>query len=60
MPTLADILHYNYSDSSLYAALVAILLVHIILALFVYAAWKEEFPRPSPADTTRANAEKED
>ena len=33
------------SDSYFYAAIVAVLAVHVVLALFVYVAWNEGTPR---------------
>lgn len=32
------------SDSYFYAAIVAVLAVHVVLALFVYVAWNEGAP----------------
>uniref|UniRef100_A0A4W5KHK6 Vacuolar ATPase assembly factor VMA21 n=1 Tax=Hucho hucho TaxID=62062 RepID=A0A4W5KHK6_9TELE len=32
---------YSSNDSYLYAAIVAVIAVHVILAFFVYAAWNE-------------------
>ncbi|XP_042560093.1 vacuolar ATPase assembly integral membrane protein vma21 [Clupea harengus] len=34
-------LGYSSNDSCFYAAIVAVVAVHMILALFVYAAWNE-------------------
>ena len=31
----------GYSDGSVGAAIVAVILVHIVIGLYVYAAWKE-------------------
>nr|XP_020470276.1 vacuolar ATPase assembly integral membrane protein VMA21 [Monopterus albus] len=33
------------SDSYFYAAIVAVLAVHVVLALFVYVAWNEGMPK---------------
>ncbi|KAF7229581.1 vacuolar ATPase assembly integral membrane protein vma21 [Nothobranchius furzeri] len=33
------------SDSYFYAAIVAVLAVHVVLALFVYVAWNEGVPK---------------
>lgn len=33
------------SDSYFYAAIVAVLAVHVVLALFVYVAWNEGTPK---------------
>lgn len=37
----------GYSDGSVGAAIVAVILVHIVIGLYVYAAWKEG---PTKAD----------
>ncbi|KAL6463064.1 hypothetical protein MHYP_G00274550 [Metynnis hypsauchen] len=34
-------LGYSSNDSYFYAAIVAVIAVHVVLALFVYAAWNE-------------------
>ncbi|XP_026851604.1 vacuolar ATPase assembly integral membrane protein vma21 [Electrophorus electricus] len=34
-------LGYSSNDSYFYAAIVAVVTVHVVLALFVYAAWNE-------------------
>ena len=45
----ADWLDYSTGDANMYAAIIAVVEVHIILGFFVYAAWKEEFtPGPPP------------
>ncbi|KHN81248.1 Vacuolar ATPase assembly integral membrane protein VMA21 [Toxocara canis] len=36
------ILGYNNQDSILYSAIIAVVLVHVVLALFVYAAYKDD------------------
>ena len=33
------------SDSYFYAAIVAVLAVHVVLAMFVYVAWNEGSPK---------------
>lgn len=33
------------SDSYFYAAIIAVLAVHVVLALFVYVAWNEGAPK---------------
>lgn len=35
------VLGYSSNDSFFYAAIVAVVAVHVILALFVYVAWNE-------------------
>lgn len=32
---------FGYSDGSIGAAIIAVILVHVVIALYVYAAWKE-------------------
>lgn len=36
-----DVLGYSSNDSYFYAAILAVLAVHVVLALFVYVAWNE-------------------
>lgn len=38
------------SDSYFYAAIVAVLAVHVVLALFVYVAWNEGTPKGKGKD----------
>lgn len=38
------------SDSYFYAAIVAVLAVHVVLALFVYVAWNEGAPKGKGKD----------
>ncbi|XP_030620527.1 vacuolar ATPase assembly integral membrane protein vma21-like [Chanos chanos] len=40
-------LQMSNTDSYFYAAIVAVLAVHVVLALFVYVAWNEGSPRKS-------------
>jgi len=40
-PIFENLFHYSSEDSYLYAAIVAVVLVHVVLALFVYTAWTE-------------------
>lgn len=37
----SDLLHFSSEDSFLYAAIAAVVLVHVVLAAFVYTAWTE-------------------
>lgn len=32
---------FGYADGSVGAAIVAVILVHVVIALYVYVAWKE-------------------
>lgn len=46
---IEDIL--SMSSASLYAAVVAVIIVHIVLGLFVYVAWNEDAPsKPVKSD----------
>ncbi|KAM8848046.1 vacuolar ATPase assembly integral membrane protein vma21 [Synchiropus splendidus] len=38
-------MNMSSSDSYFYAAIVAVLAVHVVLALFVYVAWNEGAPK---------------
>lgn len=38
---LKDILGIKREDSYIYAALTAVVVVHLILGAFIYAAWKD-------------------
>ncbi|XP_077433838.1 vacuolar ATPase assembly integral membrane protein vma21 [Vanacampus margaritifer] len=38
------------TDSYFYAAIVAVLAVHVVLAMFVYVAWNEGTPTGKPKD----------
>jgi heme/copper-type cytochrome/quinol oxidase subunit 2 len=48
---------YSSQDSILYAAIIAVVIVHIVLGFFVYAAWKEEI---TPVRRVEDKEEKED
>ena len=39
--SLLDVFDIKKEDSYIYAALTAVVVVHIILAAFIYAAWKD-------------------
>uniref|UniRef100_A0A914WSJ1 Vacuolar ATPase assembly integral membrane protein VMA21 homolog n=1 Tax=Plectus sambesii TaxID=2011161 RepID=A0A914WSJ1_9BILA len=41
---------YSSQDSILYAAIIAVVIVHIVLGFFVYAAWKEEITPRTAAE----------
>jgi len=49
---LEGILKWHHKDSYIYAAAVAVLTVHLILGLFVYAAYKEPFDDEVPQQVT--------
>lgn len=40
-PPLPGSMKMSSSDSYFYAAIIAVLAVHVVLALFVYVAWNE-------------------
>ena len=44
-PPFPGSLKMSSSDSYFYAAIVAVLAVHVVLALFVYVAWNEGTPK---------------
>lgn len=48
-----DVFHYSHSDSLLYAAIIAVILVNVILGIFVYVAYTED-------DTPKKVTEKRD
>ncbi len=47
------LLGYSNSDSLLYAAIIAVVMVHVVLVLFIYVAWtEEETPKFCPMDVS--------
>lgn len=45
LPFYPGSMKMSSSDSYFYAAIVAVLAVHVVLALFVYVAWNEGTPK---------------
>jgi len=46
---------YSSQDSITYAAIVAVILVHLVLAVFVYVAWNEPDQPPATVKEKKSN-----